>query len=436
MHLDREPAVRRRDEHAATDPERLRYELALPRASTHVLDHGVREDDVERAVREGQRARVALDVGDVRVAGAETFAVVQAERRDALGPRIALLEEVQRRAAVSVPEAELVGSDVEHRRRGRRPQLVEKEPQLSLSRAQRDGVGEPHRLEVSAPHGLAGWSVGWLDGRRRAPGRRPVLPPTHRARPDVDSTLARWTLGVRASAVGRADRRSRLVRARGRGGAIHAGARRRHHGVPSPTCARPAHRACRAAAPGPATATQGHSDARGRPRDLGPADPGVEGAPDRAGDHPRRRRGPAHARVDRAALAGPTDRLRAGGKPRYDSCPTHAHARPRRAAHALRRPRAARSRARSRPVDGRRRRAAGPRSLRRRPRRRSRAREAPRLAAPALARTGRDRRAAGAVRRMAGARERVPAPGIPARSRPRSERGSSAARPRSGTTAA
>ena len=66
------------------------------------------------------------------------------------------------------------------------------------------------------------------------------------------------------------------------------------------------------------------------------------------------------------------------------------------------------------------------------PRRRSRAREAPRVAAPALARTGRDRRAAGAVRRVAGARERVPAPGIPARSRPRSEHGSSAARPRSG----
>ena len=153
VHLDRKPAVRRRDEHAATDPERLRDELALARASAHVLDHGVREDDVERAVREGQRARVALDVRDVRIAGAEPFAVVQAERRDALRPGIALLEEVHRRAAVSVPEAELVGSDVEHGRRGGRSQLVEKEPQLSLSRAQRDGVGEPHRVEVSAPHG-------------------------------------------------------------------------------------------------------------------------------------------------------------------------------------------------------------------------------------------------------------------------------------------
>ena len=276
----------------------------------HVLDHRVREDDVERAVREGQRARVALDVGDVRVAGAEPFAVVQTERRDALRPRVALLEEVHRRAAVSVPEAELVGPDVEHRRIGGRPQLVEKEPQLSLPRAQRDGVGEPHRVEVSARTGSQrglGLSQGWLDGRRCvAPGRGPVLPPAHRARRDVDSAPARWTLGVGASAAGRADRRSRLVRARGRGGAIHAGARRRHHGVPSPACARPAHRACRAAAPGPATAAQGHGDARGRPRDLGPADPGVEGAPDRAGDHPRRRRGPAHARVDRAALAGPS----------------------------------------------------------------------------------------------------------------------------------
>ncbi len=157
MHLDREAAVRRRDEHASTDPKRLRHELALPHASAHVLDHGVREDDVERAVREGQSARVALDVRDVRIAGSEPFAVVQAQRRDALGPRIALLEEVHRGAAVSVPEAELVGPDIEHRGSGGRPQLVEKEPQLSLSRAQRDGVGEPHRLEVSAPHGLAGW---------------------------------------------------------------------------------------------------------------------------------------------------------------------------------------------------------------------------------------------------------------------------------------
>ena len=46
------------------------------------------------------------------------------------------------------------------------------------------------------------------------------------------------------------DRRSRVVRARGRGGAIHARARRRHHGVPSSACARPAHRPGRAATPG------------------------------------------------------------------------------------------------------------------------------------------------------------------------------------------
>ena len=38
-------------------------------------------------------------------------------------------------------------------------------------------------------------------------------------------TPACWTLGVGASAAGWTNRRSRIVRARGRGGAIHAGAR-------------------------------------------------------------------------------------------------------------------------------------------------------------------------------------------------------------------
>ena len=55
VHLDREATVRRRDEHAATDPESLRDELPLTRSPTEMLDHGVREDDVERPVREGKR---------------------------------------------------------------------------------------------------------------------------------------------------------------------------------------------------------------------------------------------------------------------------------------------------------------------------------------------------------------------------------------------
>ena len=62
VHLDREPAIRRREEDAPADAERLRDEPPLPLASADVLDHGVREDDVERAVGERQRARVTLDV--------------------------------------------------------------------------------------------------------------------------------------------------------------------------------------------------------------------------------------------------------------------------------------------------------------------------------------------------------------------------------------
>ena len=60
--LDREPAVGRRQEHPSADAQRLAHERLLPLAAADVLDHGVRVDDVERAVRERQRARVALDV--------------------------------------------------------------------------------------------------------------------------------------------------------------------------------------------------------------------------------------------------------------------------------------------------------------------------------------------------------------------------------------
>ena len=122
-----------------------RDEPALSLAAADVLDHRVREHDVERAVLEGKVARVALDVANAGVARAKALAVVQAERGDPLRPRVVLLEEVQRAAAVALAEAELVRADVEHGRLRCGLQLVEEEAQLALSRPQGDGVGEPHR---------------------------------------------------------------------------------------------------------------------------------------------------------------------------------------------------------------------------------------------------------------------------------------------------
>src|SRR6187455_2650024 len=144
VHLDRKAAVRRGDEDAPADPDHLGDELPLAFATADVLDDGVGEHDVERAVLERQSARVALDVRDLRISRAEPGAIVQPERGDPLRPGIELLEEVHRRAPVALPEAELVRSDVEHRRLRRGSQLLEEEAQLALSRAQRDRVGEPH----------------------------------------------------------------------------------------------------------------------------------------------------------------------------------------------------------------------------------------------------------------------------------------------------
>ncbi len=116
VNLDREAAVRGGEEHAPPDAEGLRHEEKLPRAVAHVLEHGVREDDVELSVGEGKRAGVSLDVVDVRIAGTESGAVLEPQRRDLLWPRVQLLEEVERPAAVAFAEPELVGADVEHGR--------------------------------------------------------------------------------------------------------------------------------------------------------------------------------------------------------------------------------------------------------------------------------------------------------------------------------
>ena len=145
VHLDGKATVRRRDERAPTDPECLYDEPTLTLTAAHVLDNGVREDDVELAVSERKRAGVSLDVADRRVASTETGPIVEPERRDPLGPGIVLLEEVQGPAAVALSEAELVGAHVENRRVRRGLELVEEELELAPARAQRDGVDEPPR---------------------------------------------------------------------------------------------------------------------------------------------------------------------------------------------------------------------------------------------------------------------------------------------------
>ena len=103
-----------------------------------------------------ERARIAGHIGDLRVVAAKAGAVVQPERRDPAGPRVKLLEEVvgaAARLAPVGPEPDLVGADVEHRRRGGRANLVEKEPELPSARAKRDGVHEPHPGEGTGQGG-------------------------------------------------------------------------------------------------------------------------------------------------------------------------------------------------------------------------------------------------------------------------------------------
>ena len=130
--------VRRRDEHAPADAERLGDEEPLPLGVTDVLDHRVREDDVEGVVVERQRARVTLDVRDLRIPTAKAAAVVEAERGHLRPPRVVLLEEVVRVApeltAVSpkLTSSTPTSSTVVVRPRS---QLVAEQPQLSPPRA-------------------------------------------------------------------------------------------------------------------------------------------------------------------------------------------------------------------------------------------------------------------------------------------------------------
>src|SRR5439155_10462515 len=108
VYLDRESPVRRREKHPSPDTQGLGDEPALLLARADVLDHGVREHNVELAVAEREVERIPLDVADRRVADAEARSVVQAARGDPIGPGMERLEEVERRAPGALAEPELV----------------------------------------------------------------------------------------------------------------------------------------------------------------------------------------------------------------------------------------------------------------------------------------------------------------------------------------
>jgi 3-methyladenine DNA glycosylase/8-oxoguanine DNA glycosylase len=126
------------------DSKRLRDEAPLLLAATDVLDHGVREDDVELPVREGQLEGVTLNVARSRKALAEARSLVQPQCGDLARPGVELLEEVERPAALVLAEGGVVGSDVEHRRLGGRRHRLHEERELAPSGTQGDCVGEAH----------------------------------------------------------------------------------------------------------------------------------------------------------------------------------------------------------------------------------------------------------------------------------------------------
>ena len=307
---------------------------------------------------------------DVRVARAEARAVVEPERGDPLRPRVVLLEEVQRPAAVALAEPELVGADVEHGRLRRRAQLVEEEPQLALARAEGD------RSRRAASRGSirsagAGRLAPMVEAVLRATG--PVLAPPDRRNGDLDGPPARASAG-----------RPRISCP-----------------TDASSCARRASAPSTRRASCSRSTTTRASSTDGFARDplLGPTVQRLRGM------RPRRKATVTHAAIravsgqliqasralaiERAiiracgedpptrealarALPRASDRLRSRREPRGDADAAREDARSRGAARTGRRARSARPRARRRPVDGRRDRAPGSRPLRRRSRRRPR----------------------------------------------------------------
>jgi hypothetical protein len=291
------------------------------------------------------------------------------------------LEEVQRPAPVALAEAELVRTDVEHRRLRGRSQLVEEEPHRSRERREMASAGASRVSIGSEDAGrVARWS-------RRSWERRCVLAPADRRREHVERPPSggRWAAArqladgrviVRASCDTAVDRARFMLALDDDTSEFHR--RFAHDPLIGPTVQR---------LRGMRTRRKGNGRPCRRAGDLRAAHPGEESARDRAGDHS-------------SVRGGSADTRRVGAARRLDS---------RRAVS----PRAARRLSRASPgrstskgyanattrtsdsaasggwaVDGRRRLAAGARPLRRRARGRPRAREAPGLNAEALAEPG------------------------------------------------
>jgi hypothetical protein len=219
---------------------------------------------------------------------------------------------------------------------------------------------------------------------------------------------------------GRRRRPPRAVRSGNRAPTLHARAGRRPHAVPPPLPARPAASPRRASAPGVEAGEACHGRPCSFARVLRTTDRVASRATDRAENRPR---GDAGARGSAPAAdnrrPGPVCPGRASlpwtpRPPRRCSRSDLQGARPRaapRGADGGRR-RTARARARSRPLVGRRRLPGGTRAAGTGARRRPRARQALCRALGTLGRGLGDGRAARALRRMAGPRQRLPDGGV------------------------
>ena len=325
MHLDRKPAVRRRDERPAGDAERLLDEAALLLAPADVLDHRVREDDVELAVRERQLERVALDVADARVSLPKPRSFVQADGRDPLLPRVQLLEEVERPATTGAREP---GSPKAKSSTPMSSTLVSAVGAIvSMKRA---NFRRRERSEMASVEAHLGGTVrceAVIEDVVRPSGPYRLHLMTY-GRP-YETPLPG---GGRGQAWQRADGHVAAARA-GRGAArapaLLPRARRRHDRVQPPLPARPAARPVDPAPARPAAAADADGGPGAPPRGVRAADRSTARSVDRAGDRSRLRRARTDAAGDRRPLAGSAPPARPRDPPRLDARPRLPHDRSR-----------------------------------------------------------------------------------------------------------
>ena len=174
-----------------------------------VLDHRVREHDVELAVTERKGARVALDVPNARVARTEPLAVLQPERGDPLRPGVALLEEVERATPVALAERKLVGA----RRRARwSPRSAGARRGTAAASASASAGRWRQRVAsgVSIRSGVASRLAPMVEAVLRR--GRSLFAPAHRENRDLERTPDRGAVGLGPAALRRQGGRPRLVR--------------------------------------------------------------------------------------------------------------------------------------------------------------------------------------------------------------------------------